>query len=152
MSIISIVLVAVINLLSVSLSTDLSQGLHFGLIAGPDGPPSWWLSDALGAGWREGLNYIWLFAVSGGLLVGALGGGLTVLQHYILRLLLWRTHTFPLEVQTFLDDATARILLRHVGGGYSFTHRLLLDHFADLYTDIPSAQTVVPLTSPRSPA
>jgi hypothetical protein len=35
---------------------------------------------------------------------------------------------------SFLNDATARILLRRVGEKYSFTHRLLLEYFADLDT------------------
>jgi TIR domain len=36
--------------------------------------------------------------------------------------------------QVFLDDATSRILLRRIGGGYSFIHRRLLDYFA-LFSD-----------------
>jgi 23S rRNA G2069 N7-methylase RlmK/C1962 C5-methylase RlmI len=40
-----------------------------------------------------------------------------VVQHYTLRFWLW--HTFPWKTQQFLDDATARILLKRVGG-YSF--------------------------------
>jgi hypothetical protein len=31
-----------------------------------------------------------------------------------------------------LDEAADRLLLRKVGGGYVFMHRLLLDHLADL--------------------
>jgi hypothetical protein len=36
------------------------------------------------------------------------------------------------EIRPFLDEAADRLLLRKVGGGYVFVHRLLLDHFADL--------------------
>ena len=32
----------------------------------------------------------------------------------------------------FLEYAHQRILLRRVGGGYMFVHKLLLDYFADL--------------------
>jgi len=35
-------------------------------------------------------------------------------------------------VVTFLDEAAERLLLRKVGGGYIFVHRLLLDYFASL--------------------
>ena len=55
----------------------------------------------------------------------------------MLRQLLWRTHTFPWRTALFLEGATARILLQHVGGWYSYTHRLLLDFFADSYTGEP---------------
>lgn len=34
----------------------------------------------------------------------------------------------------FLDYAAERILLRKVGGGYMFIHRLLLKYFAELDT------------------
>lgn len=65
------------------------------------------------------------------LVVWAATGGLTILRHYTLRWLLAHSHTFPLDARRFLDDATARTLLRRVGGGYSFVHRRLLDYFAD---------------------
>jgi serine/threonine protein kinase len=77
------------------------------------------------------LGYGLFLGVSGALLIYMLTGGLAVLRHYTIRFLLWRSHAFPGPAPQFLDDATARFLLRRVGGGYSFTHRLLLDHFAD---------------------
>ena len=83
--------------------------------------------------------YQWSSRLVGGLLFG-LGAAV---QHYTLRFWLWRTYTFPLRAVPFLEDATARILLRRVSGGYSFTHRLLLDYFADLDTTSPSASTRV---------
>jgi hypothetical protein len=102
--------------------------------------PLYWFGSWLGQGIPSsapdfGLNY-WLFCgllagVFGGILACIVMGGRTTLQHYVIRLLLWRSHTFPLRVAQFLDDATARFLLRRVGGGYQFTHRLLLDHLAD---------------------
>ena len=61
----------------------------------------------------------------------ALSEGLTVLRYYVIRGLLARHHTFPWRAQAFLDDATTRILLRRVGGGYGFIHRRLQDYFAD---------------------
>src|SRR5437588_10716110 len=47
----------------------------------------------------------------------------------ITRLLLARSYMLPWHTPQFLEEATARILLRRVGGGYSFPHRLLLDYF-----------------------
>ena len=74
----------------------------------------------------------------------AMSGGVTILRHYAIRWLLIRSHRFPWRAQAFLDDATARILLQRVGGGYRFMHRRLLDYFANLgwhsTTDIISAR------------
>ena len=69
--------------------------------------------------------------LSGAGLFCILTGGLAVWRHVVIRCLLSRSRTFPMRAPQFLNDATARILLRRVGGGYSFTHRLLLDHLAD---------------------
>jgi hypothetical protein len=69
------------------------------------------------------------------------GGDL--LHHAILRFWLARSGLFPWRAVPFLEDATSRILLRRVGGGYSFAHRLLLDYFADLSTQTPLAQEAV---------
>jgi serine/threonine protein kinase len=76
------------------------------------------------------LSYTWLLFLCGMLIVWAWLGGVTLLRHYVIRLLLARFHTFPWRTRAFLDDATARVLMRRVGGGYSFIHRRLLDHFA----------------------
>jgi len=59
-------------------------------------------------------------------------GWLDVWQHYCLRVLLWRWGVAPLQYVEFLDFAAERILLRKVGGGYIFVHRLLLEYFAGL--------------------
>ena len=64
------------------------------------------------------------------LVTWAATGGLTILRHYLLRLLLAQGRTLPWRARRFLDDATARVLLRRVGGGYGFVHRRLLDYFA----------------------
>ncbi len=74
----------------------------------------------------------------------------SVVQHYTLRFWLACSHLFPWKAVPFLEDATTRILLRRVGGGYSFTHRLLLDYFADLDTTAASTSASVP--PPPSPA
>lgn len=64
--------------------------------------------------------------------MGLLMGGLASFRHYVVRFLLWRTGAVPWRYVPFLDYATERILLRKVGGGYIFMHRLLLDYFASL--------------------
>ncbi|GCF08737.1 NACHT domain-containing protein [Dictyobacter arantiisoli] len=79
-----------------------------------------------------GLHNALFIGPSCGLLVGLLIGGWACIQHTVLRLLLWRSGAMPWNYSHFLDFATERILLRKVGGGYIFVHRLLLDYFASL--------------------
>ena len=45
---------------------------------------------------------------------------------------LWRTGKLPWDIETFLQEATERLLLRKVGDEYIFIHRLLLDYLASL--------------------
>lgn len=59
-------------------------------------------------------------------------GGMAVIEHYILRWYLWRSGVLPLNAVRFLDDVAAHILLRKIGGGYIFMHRLLLEYFVTL--------------------
>ena len=65
-----------------------------------------------------------------GLVVLPFFGGATVLKHYLLRLLLWREGNMPLRYGRFLEHAAQFGLLRRVGGGYTFMHRLMQEHFA----------------------
>ncbi len=87
-----------------------------------------------------------LIAILGGVLsIGLSGvlkfGGNAYRQHYILKYLLWRSGTMPWSCIRFLEEATERILLRRVGGGYRFIHPLLQDYFASLGTEAsPNAQ------------
>lgn len=64
-----------------------------------------------------------------GLISGLRNGGIACLEHLALRLLLWESGSTPWNYARFLDYAAERILLRKVGGGYIFTHRLLLEYF-----------------------
>lgn len=66
------------------------------------------------------------FGVAGGLVFG----GLISLQHLAVRVLLAAHGCAPLRYVRFLDHATELLLLRRVGGGYIFTHRLLLEYCA----------------------
>jgi len=65
------------------------------------------------------------------LAVGLSCGGGAYVQHFVLRFLLWRSRCIPFNYTRFLDYAAERILLRKVGGGYIFMHRLLLEYFAE---------------------
>lgn len=66
-----------------------------------------------------------------GMTVGFLyGGGQTCLQHFMVRILLYRRGSIPWNYARFLDEAAERILLQKVGSGYMFIHRRLRDHFA----------------------
>lgn len=69
-----------------------------------------------------------------GFFAGALFyGGRACAQHYVLRILLWRSKRFPYRITPFLDSCTERILLQRVGGGWRFIHRSLQEHFAERY-------------------
>ncbi|MFL5658099.1 MAG: NACHT domain-containing protein, partial [Ktedonobacteraceae bacterium] len=54
------------------------------------------------------------------------------MQPFTLRFWLWHAPSLPWKRTAFLDEAVDRLLLRRVGGGYIFIHRLLLDYFASL--------------------
>jgi hypothetical protein len=135
---ISGVFIGMVGLLSIGLRNGLDLGVSFDMGL---------LWDGLLGGLNLGLSYTWLNAVLSGLLVSAMIGGWPLLQHYVLRTLLCRTHTFPWHVQRFLDDARTRILLQRIGGGYSFTHRLLLDYFANLKGKVSLASTSVQISA-----
>jgi eukaryotic-like serine/threonine-protein kinase len=110
--------------LSFGLTVGLIVGLSFGLVSG------------LFYGSAYGLIRGVLFGITYGLGVGLvswlLAGGDACIKHYVVRLLLLTTGSAPLNYPRFLGYATERILLRKVGGGYIFIHRLLLDYFASL--------------------
>lgn len=79
--------------------------------------------------------------ISWGLILGLLfGGGISCIQHFSLRLILWVKGFIPSNLARFLDYASERIFLQKVGGGYIFVHRMLLEHFA---TRIHSTQSKI---------
>ena len=55
-----------------------------------------------------------------------------MIKHYALRLILWLKGYTPFNFIKFLDHCARLILLKKVGGGYIFIHRMLLEYFADL--------------------
>lgn len=144
-SLISAILISAIGVLHRWLSTGLNNGLRFGLnvalFLGPSRALSTGLNkgqNGLSEGLSNGLSFAWGWLLMGMIVMWSLSGGLTVLRHYVIRWLLARHRTFPFHAQAFLDDATTRILLRRVGGGYSFIHRRLQDYFAN--TAIPPSR------------
>ncbi|GHP00895.1 hypothetical protein KSF_109420 [Reticulibacter mediterranei] len=93
-------------------------GFAFGLIAALPG----WPVLALGFAIILGSVFALEFAM--------LRGGIAFLAHYLLRWYLWREKYLPWRYIRFLDYAASRILLRKIGGGYIFHHRMLLEYFA----------------------
>ncbi|HYM61206.1 MAG TPA: winged helix-turn-helix domain-containing protein [Thermoanaerobaculia bacterium] len=59
-------------------------------------------------------------------------GGLDVVKHGVLRLLLWHQGLCPLLFPRFLEHATRRGLLRRAGDGYLFFHSTLMAYFASM--------------------
>jgi hypothetical protein len=64
------------------------------------------------------------------LLMSLWKGLLAVIQHVILRILLWRSGCAPLHYTAWLEQMTKRRLLYRVGGGYVFMHAMLQAHLA----------------------
>ena len=58
-------------------------------------------------------------------------GGAACLQQLLVRSILTGVEKLPWDLVSILDNATDRIILQRVGGGYIFQHRLLQDYFAD---------------------
>lgn len=70
--------------------------------------------------------------ISWGLAMSLFSGGIGVIQHFVLRLILCCNGYIPWNYARFLDYAYERKFLQKVGGHYRFIHDLLQEHFADL--------------------
>ena len=108
------------NAVILGLLVGLLFGVFFGLL--------FELQDVLLFELQDGL----FFGLFFGLLFGLLFGGLAFIEHYSLRVIIYRSGYIPWNYARFLDYAAERIFLRKVGGGYIFVHRLLMDYFASL--------------------
>jgi DNA-binding SARP family transcriptional activator/DNA polymerase III delta prime subunit len=89
-----------------------------------------------------------LFAGLIATLIGGLAfGGFNVINHFLLRLLLWRDGHMPIHYVAFLNEASRHVLLYKVGGGYIFIHRLLQEHLAQTKADetVPPGAAAVPV-------
>jgi transcriptional regulator with XRE-family HTH domain/DNA polymerase III delta prime subunit len=103
-------------------------GLVSGLVSGL---AFWWVGGL--AGWTIlGIGFAIVFGAIFSLQFVTTYGGIAWIEHYLLRWYFWRTGGLPAKCVPFLDYAAERILLRKIGGGYMFSHRLLLDYFASL--------------------
>ncbi|MBD1838624.1 NACHT domain-containing protein [Coleofasciculus sp. FACHB-64] len=58
--------------------------------------------------------------------------GLPVIQHFVSRLILWKSGAIPWNYARFLSYANERRLIKQVGGRYRFIHDLLREHFAKM--------------------
>jgi len=67
------------------------------------------------------------------LLFGLNRAGKPVIQHSILRIILYFNGYIPWNYARFLDYATDRLFLQRVGGGYRFMHDFLRQYFATNY-------------------
>ncbi len=103
-------------------------------------------------GLLTGLFFGLLTGLFFGFTVGLVYGGEAYLKHYIFCYLLWRSGVMPYHFVHFLEEASERILLQKVGGGYRFIHPLFLDYFASQPLIISPTNTQQPiiLTSPYS--
>jgi hypothetical protein len=57
-------------------------------------------------------------------------GGIDVLKHYVLRVVLTASRQVPWNLSRLLDHARDLNLMQKVGNGYIFVHRRLLEHLA----------------------
>ncbi|HSH04824.1 MAG TPA: protein kinase [Anaerolineae bacterium] len=73
-------------------------------------------------------------AVIVGTFIGYAG---SFLEHFLLRILLWRQKAIPWQYISFLEQAVNLGFLRKVGGGYIFMHRLLQEYFAQQTEESP---------------
>ncbi len=115
----------------------LSGGLAFigsaaGVLAGALARTAGWLGTVrfLGADLQPGLP---LLAATIGWFVPLAAlrfGGIDLLKHGVLRLLLWLQGFCPLRFPRFLEYVTRRGLLRRAGGGYLFFHSTLMSYLS----------------------
>ncbi|MBD1881013.1 NACHT domain-containing protein [Coleofasciculus sp. FACHB-T130] len=66
------------------------------------------------------------------LFFGILCAGLPVIQHFALRLILWKSGAIPWNYARFLSYVNERRLIKQVGGRYRFIHDLLREYFAKM--------------------
>ena len=85
--------------------------------------------------------------ISGGYSIGMIfvliTGGNTCIRHFNLRRILYRKGRIPWNYARFLDYASKRLLMKKVGGGYVFYHRMLMEHFAQRHQ---ASREPVPVT------
>ncbi|MEM8637815.1 MAG: NACHT domain-containing protein [Cyanobacteria bacterium P01_G01_bin.54] len=77
-----------------------------------------------------------MIALAIGIVAALMGGqrsGFVLIQHFVLRFMLWRNGCTPWNYQRFLNFAVKRMFLNKAGGGYLFMHRSFMEHLAAKY-------------------
>jgi hypothetical protein len=92
------------------------------------------LSFSLGVGVKntKPLLATGLVGVFIGLILAMKSGGAAYIQHFTLRQILFKKGCIPWNYAKFLDFASEHLLMKKIGGGYVFFHRMLLEHFAQM--------------------
>jgi hypothetical protein len=116
------------------LRSSFRNSIVLGVIAGLMTGIGIGLPQGLGSGLQLGL----VIGLAVGLNFWLRHGGTACILHALLRVCLWQANYAPLNYPRFLDFAVEHILLRRVGGGYIFIHRLLLEYFAASYEEVDS--------------
>lgn len=86
------------------------------------------------------LPFFFPFSLSMGLSFG----GYSCIRHFSIRQFLYRKGLIPWNYAYFLDYATQLKLIKKVGGGYIFYHRMLMEHFAQRDRVFKESVSVVP--------
>ncbi len=73
-----------------------------------------------------------LFSLGLTILLNIAFGGIPVIQHSILRFILWKNGSIPWNYARFLKYADERKLINQVGGRFTFIHDKLQEHFAGI--------------------
>jgi len=119
------------NALNIGVTTCLVVGLPLGLLT----TITWRMALGQSNSLMVGISIFLGIGLSFGLITGLLFGGFACVQHFVLRMLLYRAGKIPWHFIPFLDYAVERIFLQKVGGGYIFIHRTMLEYFANLAQD-----------------
>lgn len=104
--------------------TSIKNGIAIGLISGFTAG----MLISLSLGTRYGL----LFGIIFGVNLFILTGGITAFCHYNLRLILSYKDMILFDYINFLNYISKILLMKKVGGGYVFYHRMLMEHFANM--------------------
>lgn len=86
----------------------------------------------IGSGLVFGFLLGWLNGLMMGFTLWFIYGGDFLTRHSLLRIFLNNGGQTPWRYIRFLDYASERVLLRKIGGGYIFIHRMIMEHLAKI--------------------
>ncbi|MEM8721767.1 MAG: hypothetical protein AAGE84_21125 [Cyanobacteria bacterium P01_G01_bin.39] len=118
-------------------------GFIFGLLMSFSFVMFSWLSGGLKESWLFNKDKLIFLNLMGGYFIGLFfmiigglkNGGASCIQHFNLRQILFCKGRIPWNYAHFLKYATKLHLMKKVGGGYIFYHRMLMEHFAQMEVD-----------------